>query len=180
LLTGLLLLTSTSCGTSRTPDRSKPDYDTKNLSSPDAALSGSASSRQIVQLSKTGAMSYKIPQAALASALIRQFHDGTVIDRVLVHKAPGDPGDKPVYYLVGTGMNAGHYRAIALPLRGTDDGTYYLTPNADRYILSSSGCLTCYYDFEDGHIIGSTCDDNVGGGGCTLRVLAANEVFMRQ
>jgi len=135
-----------------------------------------------MQLSETGAVSYKTPQAVLASALIRQFHDGTVIDRVIVRKAPSDSKEKekPAYFLVGLGSNNGYFRAIALPLRGTDDGTFYLTPNADRYILTSSGCPTCYYDFEDGHITGTTCDDNVGGGGCELKVLTANEVFVRK
>jgi len=180
LLTGLLMFSSSSCGTSRTADRNRPDDDVKNLSSADAALSGSASSRQIMQLSETGAMSYKISQAVMASALIRQFHDGTVIDRVRVHKAPSEPNEKPAYFLVGLGANNGHFRAIALPLRGTDDGTFYLTPNADRYVLTGSGCPSCYYDFEDGHIIGTTCDDSVGGGGCDLKVLTANEVFTRK
>ncbi len=180
LLTGLLLFSASSCDTSRTLERDRPNGDVKSLSSADGALSGSASSRQIMQLSETGVISYKTTQAVLASALIRQFHDGTVIDRVIVRKAPSDSKDKPVYFLVGLGSNNGYFRAIALPLRGTDDGTFYLTPNADRYILTGSGCPTCYYDFEDGHIVGTTCDDNVGSGGCELQVLTANEVFVRK
>ena len=36
---------------------------------------------------------------------------------------------------------------------------------------------TIYDDFEDGHIIGTTCDDNSGGSSCTMKVLEANEVF---
>ena len=180
LLTGLLMLTTSSCETTRTRERSDPTREAQSRSSADAALSGAASSRQIMQLTEAGVVDYKTPQSVLAAALIRQFHDGTIIDRVLVRKAPGDPKDKPVYYLVGMGLNNGKFRAIALPLRGTDDGTFYLTPNANRYVLSSTGCPTCYFDFEDGQIIGTTCDDSVGGSNCTLSVLTANEVFVRK
>ena len=178
LLTGLVLFSASSCETTRSRERGNPAASEElGRSSAGAALSGAASSRQIMQLNEAGAISYKTSQAVLASALIRQFHDGTIIDRVMVRKAPGGDQDKPAYYLVGMGLNNGSFRAMALPLRGTDDGTFYLTPNADRYVLTSNGCPTCYFDFEDGHIVGTTCDDNAGGSNCTLKILTANNLF---
>lgn len=179
LLTGLLLFSASSCETVRRREQSAPVRAGQNSNPTKVALSGAAASRQIMHLTRAGATDYKMPQVVLARALMRQFHDGTVIDRITVRKAPTDPKDKPVYFLVGLGLNNGKFRAIALPLRGTNDSTFYLTPNADRYVLSSTGCPTCYFDFEDGHIVGTTCDDSVGGG-CTLQILAANQVFAHQ
>jgi hypothetical protein len=177
VLSSLLLLSS--CETTRRREASDPTREAQRLSdAAGASLSGSASSRQIMQLDGKGAVKYKLAQSVMAAALIRQFHDGTVIDRIMVRKAPGSEAAQPVYYLIGLGHNNGSYRAIALPLRGTDDSTYYLTPNASRYVISGVGCPSCYFDFEDGHIIGTTCDDNSGGSSCTMKVLEANQVFV--
>lgn len=177
VLSGLLLLSS--CETTRRREASDPTREARRLSDEaGASLSGSASSRQIMQLDGKGTVKYKLAQSVMAAALIRQFHDGTVIDRIMVRKAPGSEAAQPVYYLIGLGHNNGSYRAIALPLRGTDDSTYYLTPNASRYVISGVGCPSCYFDFEDGHIIGTTCDDNSGGSSCTMKVLEANQVFV--
>lgn len=186
LLTGLLVFGSSSCETARTrDDRADPTRElNKSRSDADAALSGSASSKRIMQLNETtGKPEYQVSQSVIAASLIRQFHDGTVIDRVTVRQAPMDDPKlkgKGPYYLVGLGMNDGHFRAIALPLRGTDDGTFYLTPNADRYVLTGTSCPNCFFDFEDGHITGTTCDDGSTGGSCDLKVLTANQVFMHQ
>ncbi len=176
MLSGLLLLSS--CETTRNGENTAPVGKAERVGNmPGAALSGAANSRQIMHLDNKGAVKYKVGQAALAAALIRQFHDGTVIDRVQVRKAPGSEAASPVYYLIGLGHNNGSYRAIALPLRGTSDSTYYLSPKASRYVISGVGCPNCYFDFENGHIIGTTCDDNSGGSSCNLRVLQENEVF---
>jgi len=176
VLSGLLLLSS--CETTRRRESSSPTREAQRLSdAAGASLSGAASSRQIMQLDGQGTVKYKLAQSVMAAALIRQFHDGTVIDRIMVRKAPGSEDKQPVYYLIGLGHNNGAYRAVALPLRGTDDSTYYLTPSASRYVITGVGCPSCYFDFEDGHIVGTTCDDNSGGSSCTMKVLPANEVF---
>lgn len=178
LLSGLLLLAS--CETARRREASDPTREAQRLSdAAGASLSGSASSRQIMRLDGKGAVKYKLSQAVMAAALIRQFGDGTVIDRIMVRRAPGSEEKQPVYYLIGMGHQNGAYRAMALPLRGTDDSTYYLTPTASRYVITGVGCPSCYFDFEDGHIVGTTCDDNSGGSSCTMKVLDANEIFAK-
>jgi len=178
VLSGLLLLSS--CETTRRRESSSPTREAQRLSdAAGAALSGSASSHQIMHLDGQGAVKYKLAQSVMAAALIRQFNDGTVFDRIMVRKAPGSEEKQPVYYLIGMGHNNGTYRAVALPLRGTDDSTYYLTPTASRYVITGVGCPSCYFDFEDGHIIGTTCDDNSGGSSCTMKVLEANQVFAK-
>ena len=176
LLSGLLLLSS--CETTRRREASGPTREAQRLNNAaGASLSGSASSRQIMKLDSKGTVKYKMAQSVMTAALMRQFNDNTVIDRIIVRKAPGSEAAQPVYYLIGMGHKNGAYRAVALPLRGTDDSTYYLTPTASRYVISGVGCPTCYFDFEDGHIVGTTCDDNSGGSSCTMKVLEANEVF---
>jgi hypothetical protein len=178
LLSSLLLLAS--CETARRREASDPTREAQRLSdAAGASLSGSASSRQIMHLDGKGAVKYKLAQSVMAAALIRQFGDGTVIDRIMVRRAPGSEEKQPVYYLIGMGHQNGAYRAMALPLRGTDDSTYYLTPTASRYVITGVGCPSCYFDFEDGHIVGTTCDDNSGGSSCTMKVLESNEVFAK-
>ena len=178
VLGGLLFLSS--CETTRRRESSSPSREAQRLSdAAGASLSGSASSRQIMQLDGKGTVKYKLAQSVMAAAFIRQFNDGTVFDRIMVRKAPGSEAAQPVYYLIGMGHNNGAYRAVALPLRGTDDSTYYLTPTASRYVITGVGCPSCYFDFEDGHIIGTTCDDNSGGSSCTMKVLEANQIFAK-
>ena len=180
LLLGLLssLVMLSSCETARTRDAKDDASQMKELSNAaGASLLGVAGSRQVMRLDHQGEVKYKLPQSAVAAALIRQFHDGTVIDRVQVRRAPGSDDRQPVYYLIGLGHRNGGFRAIALPLHGTDDSTYYLIPTASRYVITGVGCPTCYFDFEAGHIIGTTCEDNSGGSSCSLQVLNANQVF---
>jgi hypothetical protein len=188
LLLGLgLLLSATACETTRNGQaRALPSHDYSGRSaaaSTAAALAGSASSRLIMQVGEAGKITYKTSQTALSTALMRQLGDGTTIDRIMVRQAPvDDPKDKPSapYYLIGMGQMEGNFRAIALPLRGSDDGTYYLTPNADRYVLTGTACPTCFFDFEDGHIMGATCGDGSTGGNCQLKILPSNQVFVHQ
>lgn len=176
LLSSLVLLSS--CETARTRESKDDAQQMKELSNAaGTSLLGIAGSRQVMRLDHQGEVKYKLPQAAVAAALIRQFHDGTVIDRVQVRRAPSSDDRQPVYYLIGLGHRNGGFRAIALPLHGTDDSTYYLIPTASRYVITGVGCPTCYFDFEAGHIIGTTCEDNSGGSSCSMQVLSANQVF---
>ncbi|MGI4863402.1 MAG: hypothetical protein ACRYFZ_05720 [Janthinobacterium lividum] len=179
LLVGLLLLTS--CETSRTRERSDPTREAQRLNDEAAALSGSAASRQIAQVNEAGPPAFTTAQAVLAQAFIRQFGDGTVIDKILVRPAPSAPKEATVYYLIGMGLREGKFRAMALPLRNSGNGALYLTPNAERYVLTGSGCPSCYFTFEGSTITGSSCADNSeSAGSCTLQVLDDNTLFVRK
>jgi len=181
LLTGLLLLTVSSCGTSRTGERARPGAaEAIGGNGGGAGETGAAAapgSRTVMRLNAAGTAEFRTPQAQLTTALARQFNDGTVIDRVLVRAAPGPKTSRPTYYLIGMGLREGSFRAVALPLTGSDDGTFYLRPAAHCFVLTSAGCPSCYFNFEDGYIVGTTCDDNSGGSSCTLRELPGNQVF---
>ena len=135
--------------------------------------------RAIVQVTDSST-DFKTPQSDLAAAFIRQFGDGTVIDKILVRKAPADKGETATYFLVGMGQRNGQFRAMALPLSTGGDNSYFLSPNAERYVLTAVGCPSCYFNFEGGHIVGTSCSENSGGSRCDLKVESSNELLARK
>jgi hypothetical protein len=174
LLAGLLLLTS--CETTRgTRESTDPTREAQRLT--DEAAARAARSRQIAQVNEAGPPTFKMGQAVLAAAFIRQFGDGTVIDKIMVRPSPSAPKEPSTYYLIGMGLRDGSFRAMALPLRNTGNGALLLTPDAERYVLTGSGCPTCFFDFEGSRIIGSSCGDNSGGNSCAFQVLNENSLF---
>lgn len=167
LLSLLVFLLSTACESSKPAEFGNPNR-----------LKGEAiaapESRKIAQVTDT-TTEYLTTRSVLASAFIRQFGDGTVIDKIQVRKAPGD--DATTYYLIGMGLRNGTFRAMALPLTSGGDNTYYLRPNAERYTLTSSGCPMCYFNFENSRIVGTTCGERVAGSTCDLKVEPNNTLF---
>ena len=133
-------------------------------------------SRQIVHFTDSTA-EYKTSRSELAKAFIREFGDGTVVDKVQVRKAPVGAGEPVSYYLIGMGLRNGMFRAMALPLTSGGDNTYYLRPAAERYILTSVGCTACFFNFENGRIVGTTCSENSGGSSCNMKVVTTNTLF---
>ncbi|MBO2012642.1 hypothetical protein [Hymenobacter negativus] len=133
-------------------------------------------SRQIVHFTDSST-EYITPRNELAQAFIRQFNDGTVIDKVLVRKAPAGPNDPISYYIIGMGLRYGRFRAMALPLTAGGDNTFYLRPNAECYTLTGIGCPTCFFNFENGRIVGTSCDENSGGNTCDLKVTNSVSLF---
>jgi len=171
LLSLLVLLLAMSCETT------KPA--TNEFGSPNR-IKGEAiaapESRQIVHFTDSST-EYITPRSELARAFIRQFGDGTVIDKIQVRKAPGDVGVAVSYYLIGMGLRNGAFRAMALPLSSGGDNTFYLRPNAERYTISGTGCPMCFFNFENGRIVGTTCGEKVGGSNCDLKVDKNNSLF---
>ena len=133
-------------------------------------------SRQIVHFTDSST-EYRTPRSELAQAFIRQFGDGTVVDKIQVRKAPAGPQDPVVYYLIGMGLRNGMFRAMALPLTAGGDDTYYLRPSAERYVLIGTGCPACFFNFENGRIVGTSCNDTSGGTRCDFKTVPNNELF---
>ena len=169
LLSLLVLLLVMSCETTKpaefgSPNRLKGEV----IAAPE--------SRQIVQLTDSSTK-FITPRSELAKAFIRQFGDGTVIDKIQVRKAPGTAGAAVSYYLIGLGLRNGAFRAMALPLSNGGDNTFYLRPNAERYTISGSGCHMCFFNFENGRIVGTSCGEKVGGSNCDLKIDNNNTLF---
>lgn len=135
-----------------------------------------AESRQIAQVTDSSVV-FKTPQSELATAFIRQFGDGTVVDKVLVRKAPVGPKETGGYFLVGMGQRNGNFRAMALPLSIGGDNSYNLSPLAERYVITAVGCPACFFNFEGGRIVGTTCSENSGGNRCDLKMIPNNTLF---
>ncbi|WP_156175960.1 hypothetical protein [Hymenobacter terrenus] len=133
-------------------------------------------SRQIVHFTDSSA-EYKTPRSELAQAFIRQFGDGTVVDKILVRKAPIGPQGPVVYYLIGVGLRNGMFRAMALPLTSGGDNTFYLSPTAARYTITSVRCPACFFNFENGRIVGTSCGENSTGSNCDLKIDSNNSLF---
>jgi len=133
-------------------------------------------SRQVVRFTDS-TTEYTTPRNQLARAFIKQFNDGTVIDKIQVRKAPATAGSAPKYYLIGLGLRNGMYRAMALPLTPGGDNAYFLRPSAERYIISSVGCTTCFFNFDNGRIVGTTCAESSPGSFCDLKVEPNNAMF---
>lgn len=168
LLTILLVL---SCETS------KPT--TNEFGSPNRVkgeIIAAPESRQIVHFTDS-TTEYVTSRSDLAKAFIRQFGDGTVIDKIQVRKAPVGPKDPVNYFLIGMGLRNGTFRAMALPLTGGGDNTFYLRPTAECYTLTSVGCAMCFFNFQNGRIVGTSCDSNSGGSHCDLKISVNNSLF---
>ena len=133
-------------------------------------------SRQIVHFTDS-TTEYKTPRSELARAFIRQFNDGTVVDKIQVRKAPGAAAGTTSYFLVGMGLRNGMFRAMALPLTGGGDNTFYLRPTAERYTITGVGCPMCFFNFENGRIVGTSCNERLGGSNCDLKVDNNNSLF---
>ena len=126
-----------------------------------------------------GRVEYVVPRSQLATAFIRQFNDGTVIDKTSIRKVQEGAKDKPIFYLVGMGLRNGMYRAMAIPLETSTDNSLYLRSSAERYIVTSVGCNFCYFSFEKNRITGTDCEENSGGSRCDMEVEENNSFFPR-
>ncbi|OON66958.1 hypothetical protein [Hymenobacter sp. CRA2] len=118
---------------------------------------------------------YKVPREILMQNFNRQFSDGTVIDKAQVRPVQGSAKEKPTYFLVGMGLRNGMYRAMAIPLALSTDNELYLSSDAERYVVEGRGCQMCFFNFERGAIVGTTCEDNSGG--CNLTIERKNTFF---
>ncbi|TGE18901.1 hypothetical protein [Hymenobacter elongatus] len=177
LAAGSLLGSLSSCETSKRgfPEMSSPSND------PDEANRRKleATSTQLARINE-GKVEYIMPRAQLATAFIREFNDGTVVDKTMIRKVQEGAKDKPIYYLVGLGLRNGMFRSMAIPLITSSDQSLYLNSNSERYTITSVGCSFCYFSFEKNRITGTTCGDDSGGSRCDLVVENTNTLFRRR
>lgn len=171
----LLLVALAACETSKRgiPEINAADAD--NLEKRQLEVSSNLVGRVIEDK-----VEYVVPRTQLANAFIKQFNDGTVIDKTTIRKVQGSAKDKAIYYLVGMGLRNGMYRAMAIPLETSTDNSLYLRSNAERYIITSVGCNFCFFSFEKNRIIGTDCEENTGGSRCDLEVESNNSFFPRR
>jgi hypothetical protein len=175
LLTAVLITaTLPACETTK---KGFPELNTPNA---DEASRREPTNMHVASIGEKGLIKYEVPRDQLAKAFIRQFGDGTTIDKTMVRKVQGKPKDPPMYYLVGLGLRNGMFRGMALPLTKSTGTELYLSSRATRYIISGVNCPFCFFDFERNDIVGSSCEENSGGSRCDLRVEETNTLFSRR
>ncbi len=179
LLVSVTLLLLSACETSKPGRGGFPEVSTSTDPEDVRKRRLEATSTQVGRVSE-GKIEYLVPRSQLAQNFIRQFSDGTVIDKTIIRKVQGSTKEKAGYYLVGLGMYNGSYRAMALPLQISSDQSLYLTSDAERYIVTSVGCQFCYFSFEKSAITGTACEDNTAGNHCDMTVENGNTFFARK
>ncbi|MCX2739851.1 hypothetical protein [Pontibacter anaerobius] len=124
---------------------------------------------------------YIVPTEQLMQPFIREFGDGTVVDKVMIRKVQETKEDEPAYYLVGLGMQNGAYRSMALELDLAADNSLYLSSKGARHICkSSAGCGFCYFTFSGNRITGCQCSSRAPGNNCEHRYSEGNTLLKDQ
>ncbi|MER2997026.1 hypothetical protein [Pontibacter populi] len=121
---------------------------------------------------------YIVPTQDLLQPFIKEFGDGTVVDKVMIRKVQETKQDKAGYYLVGMGIRNGSYRAMALKLDVASDNSLYLSSQSDKFICgATAGCSFCYFTFSGSQITGCECESRAPGNLCEQKSSSTNELL---
>ncbi|WP_125185493.1 hypothetical protein [Botryobacter ruber] len=121
---------------------------------------------------------YIVPREQLLQPFIREFGDGTVVDRVMIHKVQEDKKVKPAYYLVGMGLFNGSSRIMALELDVAKDNSLYLSTRSMKYICKgSAGCSFCVFTFKGNKIVSCVCDSGSSQNICKQEISESNSLL---
>ena len=121
---------------------------------------------------------YIVDRKDLLQPFIKEFGDGTVVDKVMIRKVQETKKDKPGYYLVGLGIRNGAFRSMALQLDVTSDNSLYLSSNSAKYICNAGpGCEFCYFTFIGNRITGCDCSSRAAGNNCGYKTSESNELL---
>lgn len=121
---------------------------------------------------------YIVPPQDLMQPFIKEFGDGTVVDKVMIRKVQETKQDKAGYYLVGMGIRNGAYRAMALELDVASDNSLYLSSNSNKYICGAgTGCSFCYFTFSGNQITGCECESRAPGNLCEQKISKTNQLL---
>jgi len=121
---------------------------------------------------------YIVPTQDLLQPFIREFGDGTVVNKVMIRKVQETEEDEPAYYLVGMGMRNGAYSAMALELDIASDNSLYLSSKGAKHICqAAAGCGFCYFTFAGNKITGCECASRAPGNNCVHKVSRQNNLL---
>ncbi|WP_242927313.1 hypothetical protein [Pontibacter vulgaris] len=121
---------------------------------------------------------YIVPRQELMQPFIKEFGNGTVVDKVMIRKVQETKADKPAYYLVGLGIRNGSFQSMALELDVASDNSLYLSSKGSKHICQAShGCDFCYFTFVGNKIVGCECSSRVPGSNCEHKVSQQNALL---
>ena len=119
-----------------------------------------------------------VSQQELMQPFIKEFGNGTVVNKVTIHKVQDNKEKPATYYLVGLGMHSGSFRSMALELDVSSDNSLYLSSKSIKHICeASSGCDFCFFTFEDNKIVGCQCSIRAAGYDCRHKVQEGNTLL---
>lgn len=122
---------------------------------------------------------YIAAKQQLIQPFMREFGDGTVVNKVMIHRIQDTPNDTPGFYLVALGMHNGSFRSMALSLDVAANNALYLSSNGTKHICKSgAGCSFCYFTFEGNKIVGCECESKAPGNNCE-HVKKQNNMLLR-
>ncbi|WP_439879831.1 hypothetical protein ACSX1A_11690 [Pontibacter sp. MBLB2868] len=118
---------------------------------------------------------YIVSKEVLLQPFIREFGDGTVVDKVMIRKVQEVEEDTAAYYLVGLGMRNGAFRSMALELDIASDNSLYLSSQGDKHMCQASiGCSFCYFTYSGNKITGCECGSRSIENKCVHKVSQTN------
>lgn len=118
---------------------------------------------------------YVVSKDALLQPFIREFGDGTVVDKVMIKKVQEVPEDTAAFYLVGLGMLNGAFRSMALELDVASDNSLYLSSRGAKHMCQAKiGCSFCYFTFSGNKIIGCQCSTRSAENNCLHKTAPTN------
>ncbi|MBX0332160.1 hypothetical protein K3G39_02815 [Pontibacter sp. HSC-14F20] len=121
---------------------------------------------------------FVVPQQELVQPFIKEFGNGTVVNKVTIHKVQDNKNLPATYYLVGLGMYNGSFRSMALELDVASDNSLYLSSKSMKHICeATAGCDFCYFSFEDNRITGCQCSIRAAGYDCRHKVQEGNKLL---
>ena len=123
-------------------------------------------------------VAYVIPSEKFLKPFIKEFGDGTVVDKAMIKRVNDDVNAQPAYYLVGLGWNNGNFRAMAFELNVDTENSLYLDKRSPKHIAEGTRCDFCYFTFISNKISGVECDagDNPNGN-CDYKTDGSNSMF---
>ncbi len=123
-------------------------------------------------------VAYTVQPEHMLRPFIKEFGDGTVVDKAMIKRVQATPKDKPAYYAVGIGLKNGDFRMMALELHAAPDNSLYVSYNSRKYITTSRECAFCLFTYDHNVITGAECEYTDEGNECSYTVSESN-TFMR-
>ncbi|WP_242917115.1 hypothetical protein [Pontibacter liquoris] len=123
-------------------------------------------------------VNYIVPKQELYQPFIREFGDGTVVDKVMIRKVQETKEDSAVYYLVGLGIRSGAFKSMALELDMTSDNSLYLSSKGGKHTCQAApGCEFCYFTYSGNKITGCECSSRAPGNNCVHKFSQQNSLL---
>ncbi|WP_347158476.1 hypothetical protein [Pontibacter chitinilyticus] len=165
----LLLLTAACTRRESIPEESQTDPNEKPAERYDGKLLA-----QVV----FDSVDYIVPRQELLQPFIREFGDGTVVDKVMIRKVQESKEDSAAYYLVGLGMRNGAFHSMALELDIASNNSLYLSSKSTKHICEAApGCDFCYFTFSGNKVTGCECSSRAPGNNCVHKTSGTNELL---